>query len=69
MAVGLQQKKIGLEGEGCQLEIYFEKRWGEGGNQPKFKHDYTENVKNLGWRSAWKVCEKNIGGVGVQNFL
>ena len=69
---GVTAQKFGLEGEGCQLKIYVEKTMGGGGSWPKFKHDYTENVKNLGWRgrgSAWKIFEKNIGGVGVPNFL
>ena len=32
---------------------------GGGGHQPKCKHDYTENVKILGWRGR---------GVGMENF-
>ena len=56
---GVTAQKFGLEGEGCQLEIYVEKQWGEGGHRPKFEHDYTENVKNLGWRGR---------GVGMENF-
>ena len=44
---------------------------GEGGHQPKCKHDCTENVKNLGWRgrgSTWKIIEKTLEGWGFRIF-
>ena len=45
---------------------------GGGGHQPKFKHDYTENVINLGWRgrgSAWKILKKKtLDGWGSKIF-
>ena len=41
------------------MKFMLKKQWGVGGHRPKFKHDYTENVKNLGWRGR---------GVGMENF-
>ena len=65
---GVTATKLGLEGVGCQLKIYFEKKYGEGVISRNLN---IKMPKKLGWR--WRgghgnFKEKHWRGQGSQIF-